>query len=269
MKIQQILLFLSTITLSPAAVLIDDFSSTSLSAPVIANSGTTTSYSGIDLAPSTLFGYREFTLAIDNRPVDSRFISAEISSEVATLSTSSPDTSGSFYLYHDSDFSGPYLDLSAYPLDSSEIMISFAAVPTADIGITIALQATDGQLLYRPTIPMGTSLFRLNLGDYSISESTIGDMSTIYETRWFFDIPAGSSYAIDSISIVPEPSTILYILPRASGYKSHRFNWLESKAAKELKLDSASSSWRGVFSNGWILKSCKVLWSVPGRLCCL
>lgn len=210
--IPQLLLFLSAITVSPAAVLIDGFSSTSLSSSVVANFGTPTVYSGIDLAPSTLFGYRQFFLIIDNQSSDSRSISAEISSGMISISTSSSDTSGRFYLYHDSNIGGPYLDLSAYPLDSSEIRISFSSAPTVDIGMTIALQSTDGRLLYRPTIPMGTALFHLTLNDYSISESTLGNMATIYETRWFFDIPAGSSYAIDSISIIPEPSTIIYLL---------------------------------------------------------
>ena len=56
---------------------------------------------------------------------------------------------------------------------------------------------------------------------------------------------------------------------QVSGYKFHNVNWLESMDSKGLKSVSVSSSWRGVFSNGWTLRSCKVLCKVPGKSICL
>jgi hypothetical protein len=55
---------------------------------------------------------------------------------------------------------------------------------------------------------------------------------------------------------------------RVSGHKSNSIIWLQSGDSKELKSVSASSSWRGIFSKGWTLRSCKVLCSVPGSASC-
>ena len=56
---------------------------------------------------------------------------------------------------------------------------------------------------------------------------------------------------------------------RVSGSNYHSSNWLQSCGVKGLKSCFASSSWRGIFSNGWTLRSCKVLCSVPGSASCL
>ena len=217
------LTIISAIQICTAQVIIDDFAETNLSGPITANSTSTTSGSGVDPASTTLFASRVFTVSIDNRPVDARSLAAEIGSGRISISTSSSDTSGDFLLYHDSDFGGPYLDLSSYQLENSEIQISFYEPPTADLGVTIALQATDGRLIYRPTISAGTSTFKLFLDSYSAMESTLGAMSTIYETRWFFDIPAGASFSIESISIVPEPRPLFYFVLLASCLMVHKY----------------------------------------------
>ena len=59
------------------------------------------------------------------------------------------------------------------------------------------------------------------------------------------------------------------VFARVSGSNYHSSNWLQSCGVKGLKSCFASSSWRGIFSNGWTLRSCKVLCKVPGSASCL
>ena len=157
-------------------------------------------------------------VSIENRPVDARSISANLSNGALALSTSGSDTSGVFGLYHDSEFSGPYLDLSTYYSNLGEIVITFRNAPMSDINVTIALRAIDGTLIYRPTIPAETTTFRLALSDYVSNESTMSELRTIYETRWFFSIPNGTAYSLESIVIIPEPQTVGYFFLAFLGF---------------------------------------------------
>jgi serine/threonine protein kinase len=71
------------------------------------------------------------------------------------------------------------------------------------------------------------------------------------------------SYAHNSARIVHrdlKPANLM-INTRSllSGYKSQSSNWLGLLVFSGLESDSVSSSWIGTFSNGFTLKTCKIL----------
>jgi hypothetical protein len=65
-------------------------------------------------------------------------------------------------------------------------------------------------------------------------------------------IVAGASvFVCDNLSFLGEVNfSRQHTVPRVSGHKSNNIIWLQSCDTKELKLGSASSSWRGIFSKG-------------------
>lgn len=185
------------------AILIDDFSSTSL--PLILTDSTADSSfvtSGFDSAPGTLFDRRYASAYLDSGPGS---VDARITGGVARLTTTSGAT-GRFYLYHDSNFMGPYLDMTGEYAADGGIMLSFANATSGSIAVTLAIQSVGGRLLGNFGIPTGVSEVFFPFSSFSKDGNF--DPATVYENRTFFtNIGPGTTLDIDSISIVPETST--------------------------------------------------------------
>jgi hypothetical protein len=196
--------FLVPLTLCDALV-IDDFSETTLSAPLMHSSAMGNTASGTDSAPGTLFDQRYFSIDLLEPTQNGETITAQITGGAFHISTTQGAT-GRALLYHDSVFHGPFLDLSSF-FTEAFAEIDFATSPNQNVGFTLALESQTGRLLFRGDIPAATEVFSLRLSEVAADETF--DPATIYETRWFFRLSEpGTSFAINSIQIVPEPSIV-------------------------------------------------------------
>jgi len=152
-----------------------------------------------------LFDQRTLSIDLLEPTPSGESITARISAGTLQVSTSGGAT-GRVLLYHDSPFGGPFLDLSNF-FDDADAQIHFSTAPSHVLGFTLALESQTGRLLFRGSIPADTGVFSVILSDVSADKTF--DPATIYETRWFFRLSEpGTSFSIDSIQIVPEPSTL-------------------------------------------------------------
>ena len=186
-----------------ALILVDDFTASSLPLNI-----TDTTADGnfvtspLDSATGTLFGHRYAYVYLDNGPGS---VNAQITSGVARITTT-PTATGRFYLYHDSVFGGPYVDVSA-EYAGGGVSMAFATPVGGSPSVTLALQSTTGRLLGSFSISDGLSQFHAPFSAFSVTGTFTP--STVFETRIFFtDIGPSTQLNIDSISIVPEPTTL-------------------------------------------------------------
>jgi hypothetical protein len=189
-----------------AAVIVDDFESTSLLWPQKADFSDPWPGGPADSAPGTLFGERRTTLAVMNSPVGSNEIQFSIDDGALSVAAT-PFAIGRLYLYHDSFFTGPYFDLEPFIAADGGVSLLFATPLTRDIQATIVFQSTNGRLSLGPTFLQGSTSIYLPFSDFFSNDGET--FFEVYETRWFFDIPEGSSFSISEIAIIPEPNPTL------------------------------------------------------------
>ena len=210
MKILQLLILVTTILplASSIAVVVDDFSSTTMSGPLIHSTITGHASSGIESAPGTLFDRRELSIDLLSPTKTGESITAEILDGEFRVATS-PGATGRAMLSHDSSLDGPFFDLSS-SISDAVAQISFSLPPNQQVGFTLALSSLQGRLLFQSIVPSLTDVYRVKLSDVEGIESF--DAAFIYETRWFFRLSEpGTNFTITSIQIVPEPSTLSFI----------------------------------------------------------
>jgi hypothetical protein len=194
---------------SKAAIIVDDFSNTSLLWPRSADFNDPWTFPTSDLASGTLFGERRVSVAIFNDPVGTSSIEFGIKSGFLSI-TAAPESNGRLFVYHDSSFAGPFFNLEPALSADGGIRVTFALPLSQNVEALFVLQSTSGRMTLNPLFQAGSSQYFFGFDDFNYG--AVDTFTEVYETRWFFDIPTGGGFQLSEIAIIPEPSQAILLM---------------------------------------------------------